>query len=563
MDGVEQTADERNRRRWRQWFPVLGFWQGPDALMADILAGLTVGLVLVPQAMAYAELAIMPPITGLYAASFACMAGAMFGRCAQLQTGPVAMTSLLSFAAIAPLAKAGSDAYLALMAVLAILVGVLRIGLGLIGGSVLVSLISKPVLIGFGTAAGITIASTQVPKFFNVDPGFDNPVFNSLAIVGQLDQAHLPTVLMGAATLTAMILFKRYLPRWPGLLIAMAGAGLASHLLHYETLGGAIVGDLPAGLPPLALPEQGWKLLPELLPGAMMVVIIGLLEVMTVTSTVERSKGVRIDLDGELVGQGAASLVSGCTGGFPVSGSLSRSALNLLAGARTGFSSVVSGALVLLTLLVFTPLLKPLPHPALAAAILMAVTALVKPQLLLATWRIRRSDALFGWMTMLVTLAAAPDMVVGMAVGVGLNVGLVIWRIMRPRCVIVAPDGSGRYAATDATLPPHERLHDGRLVVRIDGRLNFLSATVIGNRIRDWLQDCPADTELVLYACGINDIDATGCDQVADLAQWIRARGGHMLLADVKAPLRERLQLHEQAAQVPILAQVPEPAHGL
>ncbi|MFW5846106.1 MAG: SulP family inorganic anion transporter, partial [Planctomycetota bacterium] len=281
---------------------------------------------------------------------------------------------------------------------------------------------------------------------------------------------------------------------------------------------------------------------------------------MTVTSTVERQKGIRIDLDGELVGQGAASLVAGCTGGFPVSGSLSRSALNLLAGARTGFSSVVSASVVLLTLLVFTPLLSPLPHAALAAAIVMAVTALVRPGDLLATWRIRKSDAAFGWITLLVTLAAAPQMVVGMAVGIGLNVALVLAQIMRPRCVTVGPAESGRLAAIDPASAIAGSREGGRLVVRVDGRLGFLNANLLGRRIRSWLERCPRGTDLVLYACAINDIDSTGCDLIADLAHSTRAQGGRLLLADVKAPLRKRLAAHPEARLVPQLAHVADPA---
>lgn len=544
---------------WQTWFPVLTFWQGRNTFVADLFAGLTVGLVLVPQAMAYAALAGMPPIHGLYAGCFACMAGAMFGRCAQLQTGPVAMTSLLSFAAVQDLAEPGSSDYIALIAILALMVGALRILLGLVKGAAIVALISKPVLSGFGTAAGITIAATQVPKMFAVDPGYANPVFNSAAILGQLGAVHVPTVIMGFATLASMILWKSLAPRLPGLLISLAGAGLASWLLDFQSMGGRIVGDLPAGLPPLRIPVDGWGEAHQLIGGAFMVVIIGLLEVMTVTSTAERRLGRSTDLNGELVGQGAASLVAGATGGFPVSGSLSRSGLNLLAGARTGMSSLVSGTLVLLTLLFLTPLLKPLPYAALGAAIVMAVTTLVRPWDLVIAGRVAASDALCGWTTLVATLVLAPDMVVGMEIGIALSVGLVLWRVMHPRCVVVTPDADGRLSAGEGDRPVADCRQGNRLIVRVDARLSFLNAQSIGTTLRDRLQRCPEGTDLVLYACAINGIDSTACDMLGEVAAFAEARQGRLALADVKAPVRARLERHDPGRHVPLIPQPDSP----
>ncbi|MDA3961587.1 MAG: SulP family inorganic anion transporter [Planctomycetota bacterium] len=529
-------------------------------MTADVLAGITVGLVLVPQAMAYAALAGMPPIYGLYAGSFACMAGGLFGRCAQLQTGPVAMTSLISFAAVAPLAAAGSEDFISLMAILAIMVGAFRIVLGLMRGAVLATLISKPVLIGFGTAAGIIIAATQVPKLFLVDPGFSNPVLNSMMIVGHLPEVHVPSLLMGMGSLVAMILFKRFAPRWPGLLISLMGAGLVSWLINYEGMGGSIVGALPVGLPPLSIPTLGWSHATELIGGALLVVVIGLLEVMTVTAATERKLGVATDLDKELLGQGAASLVAGVTAGFPVSGSLSRSSLNLMAGARTGLSSVVSGLVVLLTLLVLTPLLRPLPYPTLAAAIVMAVSALVRPQDLVRTWRIRKSDALFGFITLAATICAAPSMVIGMEVGIGMSVGYGLWRWMHPRVVMTAPECDGRAAAAADQQNPLVNICDGRLVIRVDSRISFLNAQGLSARIRELARPCPAQTVVVINACAINDLDATGVEMLADLALALEAREKRLVLADVKLPVRKRLQAHDGMARVALL---PHPSAPL
>lgn len=539
---------------WQRWLPFLGFWQGPKTAMADLIAGITVGLVLVPQAMAYAALAGADPINGLYAASFACMAGAMLGRCPQLNTGPVAMTALLSMAAVQPLAGGDHTMFLSLLAILALLVGAIRIILGLCRGAVLVALISKPVLVGFASAAGITIASTQVPKIFGVNPGHENPVFNSLAAVVQIGQAHWPSVAIGLGSLAVMMALKKWLPRWPNLLIGMVLAGLVSWLFDYAGAGGAIIGELPQGLPEWTVPTIGWEHAPALLGGAMLVVVIGLLEAMTVTSAAERVHGKPTDLNAELVGQGAASLVAGVTQGFPVSGSLSRSSLNMMAGAQTGLSSVISGLVVVLTLLFLTPLLKPLPYPALAAAIVMAVSALVRPQDLITAWRISKPDAIFGWVTMLTTLALAPSMVVGMASGLAMTIGYSLWRVMHPRVIITHHAADGRDSAAPDQHDPRAAMNGRRLVIRVDARITHLNVGLLRDRLQQWLYRCPAGTEMVLNCCAINEVDVSGCDMLADFATKVDRQRCRFALADLKAPVRARIDHCPALADVPRLA---------
>ena len=525
----------------RQWLPFLNFWQGPRTLLADLNAGVTVGLVLVPQSMAYAALAGMPPITGLYAGSFACMAGGLFGRCAQLQTGPVAMTSLIAFAAVVPLATQDSSTYLALMAILALMVGVMRIILGLLRGAVIVNFISKPVLTGFGTAAGIIIASTQIPKWTQVNPGYHNPVFNAVGSLIELSATHWPSLIMGLSSLAVMIVMKKVAPRWPGILIGLICAGVASYLLNFEALGGGVIGDLPSGLPPLALPTEAWHMAPELISGAFLVVIIGLLEVMTVTSTTERKLKVRTDLNGELIGQGASSLVAGVTSGFPVSGSLSRSSLSLLVGARTGLSSVISGLIVLFTLLFLTPLLYSLPLAALSSAIVMAVVALVRPGELIQAWSVRRSDAIFGIVTCIATLLAAPDMVIGIEIGITLSVGFLLWKMMRPRCVIVVPGPCDVPIAADHQEDPVRYLTEKRIDVRIDGRVNFLNASLLGERIKKIASPLPAGSTIALQAQAINDIDVSGVSMLSELITSLAEHDVTLIIEKLKRIPREAM----------------------
>jgi SulP family sulfate permease len=540
-------------------FPFLSFYRDPQTLWADLVAGVTVGLVLVPQAMAYAALAEMPPETGLYAASFACIVGAAFGQCAIINTGPVAMTSLLSAAALVPLAVPDTELYVQLAAILALMVGVSRIVIGSLKGTFLVTLISKPVLVGFTVAAGLSIASTQVPKFFNIDDEFsENPLVNVVLLIFNIHKAHLPSLFMGLGTLATMVFLKKRFPRWPGLLMALIGASVLSHLIDFESMGGQIVGDLPAGLPSFSVPSDGWRYLPDLVGAALLVSIIGLLEVMTVTSAAEKKTRQRTDLNRELIGQGMASLCAGMSSGFPVSGSLSRSSLNLLAGAKTGLSSVFSGLVVLLTLMWLTPLLKPVPYPALAAAIVMAVSGLVRPHSLFWDWKVCRSDATFGFATLLITLGVAPEFVVGMGWGIGLNIVWYFAKVMEPRCILLEKGDDGRWAKAldqgDISLAENK----GAIVVRTDVRITFLNSAKIIMRLKGLVLKQKKGIDCILCASGINDIDVTACDGLVEMRDFMNSSGGRLLLADVKAPVRKRLHAHPELVDIRIFAGIEQ-----
>lgn len=543
--GPAQTGQAAQEGRLHRYLPFLSFWRDTPTLLADIIAGITVGLVLVPQAMAYAALAGMPPATGLYAASFACILGALFGRCAQLNTGPVAMTSLLTFAAITPLAKVGSAEFLGLAAVLALLVGVIRILVGLCRGTALVSLISQPVLAGFTAAAGITIAATQIPKFFNVEQVHDNPVFNVFFALMHVADAHMPSLMLGLGTLVVMIVCKKYFPKLPGLLIGLLGAGIVSWLIDFESMGGHIIGALPAGLPAVSFPAFEWQMVPNLMGGAILVVVIGLLEVMTVTTAAERSSGERTDLNGEMIGQGLASMTAGVTSGFPVSGSLSRSSLNTMAGARTGFSSVVSGIIVIFTLLFLTPLLKPLPYPALAAAIVMAVSSLIRPGDIINAFRVRRLDGLAGLLTFVVTIVAAPDMTLGIACGVAFSVSWILISIMRPRCEVLQ-QVDGEHWRLCKEPPSGQKIS----VIRVDGRAVFLNVQHLRSFFDEVLNRMHKNGTLILHAAGMNHLDASGAACIAELASYLKENGGQLIITAAKIDLRRVMASHPVLAKL-------------
>ena len=539
--------------KWKEWCPFLTWWQGPAVLRTDVLAGLTVGLVLVPQSMAYADLAGMSPVTGLYAATIPMILGALFGRCAQLNTGPVAMTSLLTAATVGAFVAANEgiapEQYPALVALLAILVGVVRLVFGALKMAHLVQLISNPAVIGFAAAGGIVIATTQVPKFFGVETQERNPFALALELVTNLGAIHLPTLVMGLGSLGLMIGFKRWLPKWPGLLIALVAATVTSWLLDYQAMGGTVVGAIPSGLPEISLPAMDTSLVVALLPGAVLVTVIGFLEVLAVTSAAGAKTKQRIDLNGELIGQGAASLGAGLVGGFPVSGSLSRSSLNLISGAQTALSSVVSAVLVIIVLLVATRPLYFLPMSSLAAVIVIAVSSLIKPSLIRRAWQVSWHDGMAASITLLMTLILAPNMVDGMMIGAGSALVLFIIRTMRPRCTQLARDDYGNWRGIDK----HDLTASTTVpVIRFDGRLYFANAGTLESKVLRILADTPQAQAVVIAGGGINDLDATGEQALARLHRELKENDVQLYLAELKEQIMavlKRSGLHQELGE--------------
>lgn len=510
--------------------PVASRWPKLDGaiLRADLLAGLAVGLLLVPQSLAYAQLAGLSPITGLYCALLPVVVGALAGWCHQLHTGPVAMTAILVAATLAPFAPANSAEYAALAAVLALLVGVVRIALGLLRAADLTRLISHPVLAGFTAAAAIIIAATQVPTLLGAPASSaGSPLVRS---VQAIPQPHLPSLAMGVGCVVALLVLRRW-PRLPGALIVIAGATAISWLGGYS---GATVGALPAGLPAIALPGLDAATAAQLLPGAILVALIGFAEVLSVTRTCSAQTRQPIDLNRELIGQGAASLAASVSGAFPPSGSLSRSAFALAAGARTAIASVVSAGVVAIVLLGGTGLLAPMPLAALAALVVVAVLPLIDLRSLLRAWRAQPHDGLAGFATLLLTLALAPRMVEGFVAGISLAIILFLWRLTRPRVADCArhPDGTWRDWRF-MQLQPSQDL----AVLRPDARICFASSAAIEDAVHTVVRERQHLRAVILACEGVNDLDATGCETLRSLARMLAEARITCAFSGLKSPV--------------------------
>jgi len=406
-------------------------WPRPTraALHADLVAGATVAVVAVPQALAYAQLAGVPPHLGLYAGFVPTIVAALWGSCAQLSTGPVALTALLTAASLAPFAVQGSAAWVTLAVLLALMSGVVQWAAGLMRAGRIIERMPSDVILGFVNAAAVMIIVSQLPALLGV-PGPGRPGLPA-AVQGlfqQLDALHPPTVGFALVSLAVLFGVRALWPRFPAALVLSVAAILVSAALGFEHAGGAVVGDLPAGLPMPSWPTADAAQLALLVPAALAIAVVSFVEVLSSSRVIAARTGQPWDVDRELVGQGLAKVASGVFGAFPVSASFSRSALNYAARAQTPWASVVCALLVAVALLFATQALHHLPKAVLAAVIISAVVNLLSPREMATLLRRERSRGLTALVTFVATLASAPHIHYGLLVGLCAAAAGAWWR---------------------------------------------------------------------------------------------------------------------------------------
>jgi sulfate permease, SulP family len=510
---------------------------GGSTLRADLSAGLAVGLLLVPQAMAYAQLAGLPPAMGLWCSAIAGPVGALFGRCHQLNAGPVAMSAVVAAGAIAPFAIPGTPHWIALSCMLCILVGVVRLALAAVRGAVLADLISQPVLAGFSIAAALVIPATQLPLLIGVAASNDTPLFlDALRMLINPQHWHPATAAMGAGCLSALWVLRRLYPRLPGMLIVIIAATVIAWLGGYD---GRTVGILPFGLPDAVLPPMDWHLAVQLLPGAGLVALIGLAEVVTVTRAAAAITRQEIDTDRELASQGVSALATAFVAPVVPSASLSRSMMTLREGGRTRLSAAISGVVALAAALFCGPLLAHLPLAALAAGVIIALGPLLDPGPLLRAWRVSRSDGLAGTVALLATLALAPHLVEGLLLGVGTCLLLFMRKLMRPRISLLARHADGTWRDAERH---HLQCSEEIAILRPDGRLSFASAAAFEDAVVTATARQPRLRLVLVAADGLNDIDASGVETLLRIHERIAGNGILLAMAGCKAPVIEALE---------------------
>ncbi len=507
----------------------------------DLTAGITVALVMIPQALAYAKLAGLPPHVGLYAALVPTVVAALFGSCGQLSTGPVALTGLLVGASILPLAGAAGSDVVGLALLLALLSGLIQLALGLLRLGWLLNLLSVPVLMGFVNAAGLIICLTQIPPLLGLAmPHSQRLVLDFARALGGASEFHLASVGFGLGSLGALVALKRLWPRLPGVPLVVALATALAAWSGFAASGGAVVGDVPSGLPALGLPPLRLELIAALLPAAFVVAMVSFMEAASSAKLICGRTRQAWRQDQELVGQGLGKIAAAFTGGMPVSASFSRSALNYASEARTGLSSLVTAGFVLLALLYLTPLLWHLPKPVLAAIILQAVAGLIDLKVLVRAWRASRDDGASAAVTFLATLAFAPNIQNGIFTGLMLSLALLVYRGMRPRVALLGLHEDGTYRDRARFSLPHP--HPELVILRFDSPLSFVTAATFEDAMLGAARAQHGVKIVLVSAAGINEIDATGLHTLAGLIERFAAQGQTIAFCGLKKQVIDAME---------------------
>lgn len=658
-----------------RWFPMTRM-----TLRADAIAGITVALVLIPQSMAYAQLAGLPVVYGLYASFIPVIIASLWGSSNQLHTGPVAMLSLMSAAALVPFASPGTHDFIELSLMLAFMVGVLRLALGVFRLGTIVNLLSSPVIVGFTNAAALIIGLSQLNKVIGVPFPRSNSYLNDLwHVIEQIPNLHWWTV--GFALITWGIIsgVRRISPTLPGVLIAVVLTTIISALISYEqkatftaeqihdeklladianykqkqtrvkelnneiaalnrqidglvetggfaeisdankleaqitihyyelemlrdqlnlltvhlhsriyhgetdatgslalyppgnlpaqtssdgktwrfsqstdqglmfTAGGAVVGNIPQGLPDFHAPTLHWGYILSLLPSALVMALIGFMEATSISKAIATMTGERVDTGKELIGQGLANIAGSFFGSYTVSGSFSRSAVAARSGAKTGLFAIISAIAVVLVLLFFTKYLYHLPQASLAVIVMMAVFSLIRIKPLIHAWYIDRISVVIGVITFFATLLLAPSIANGILLGICLTILHYLIKTMKPRVEIVSrkPDGTLGGIVAHKLKPMSEYF----IPVRFDGSLTFVNVAYFEDMILEALADYPKCRTILVIGSSINEVDASGEEKVREIAGRLKKMGVTLAFSGLKKQVRnifERARLVEE-----------------
>lgn len=524
-----------------RFFPALATFRNYDrsALGGDLNAGLTVGVMLIPQGMAYALIAGLPPVYGLYTALVPLLVYALMGTSAQLAVGPVAMVSLLVATAIAEMGPSSVDDYVRLAVLLSLLVGGLQLVLGLVRFGSLTAFLSHPVLSGFTSAAALIIGLGQLKYVTGVSVGRGPFHETLLATLSGLPETHIPTLVVAVAGIAGLLIFRKLPGRWPGALIVVGLGTLVSWLAGLDEAGVAIIGTVPAGLPAFSPRFPSAAEFSQLMPTALAIGLIGYMESIAVAKSLAMRHGTRIDPSQELVAQGTANLLGSLFQAYPAAGGFGRSAVNDQAGARTTLASIISAAVVGLTLLVFTPLFTHLPMAILASIVLVAVSGLVNVHEARTLWRIRRSDFALLVVTFVATLALGIEE--GILIGVALSLVLLVQQASRPHVARLGQlPGTTTYKNLerwpDAIEPP------GIAILRMDASLFFANIDFLRDRIEDLLEERTDARVVLLDMYPVNRIDASAVHGLESLVHDLAGRDVTLFFSGIKGPVADVLR---------------------
>jgi len=508
---------------------------------SDVMAGLTTAVVLIPQSMAYALLAGLPAYVGLYAAAVPLLAYAVLGTSPSLAVGPVAMDSLLTATAVGALAQVGSQDYLLLATLLALMVGTIQVAFGTLRLGFVVNALSQPVITGFTAAAALIIGFNQLKLITGLPLARTSAIGDILwkAILSWRD-IHLATFALGLGAIAVLLVLKRLKPTFPRALLVLILGSLAVYAMQLGEHGVAILGAIPSGLPQPSLPQFEFTTIYQLLPSALTIAAVAFVEAMSVAKSLQKPDHPELKANRELVALGASNLVAGVFGAYPVTGGFSRSAVNASAGARSQIAAMVTAAMVALTLIFFSPLLTYVPNAILGAIIMTAIFGLIDLSRIGHFWRVRRSDFWLYCLTFGATLYFGIQM--GILAGVIMSLLWFIAATSKPHIAIL-----GRLPGTqiyrNIERYPEAIQTPGQLIVRFDAPLFFANTTFLKNQLNTLARtiDPPLKT-IVLDASAIGRVDSTGADMLLDLTKDLDSHGIHLKLACLRGPVRDVLE---------------------
>ncbi len=514
--------------------PAVGFMLQPVRMFRnydradfrpDLIAGLTVAVILLPQSIAFAVIAELPPEMGLYAAVVAGIAGAMWGSSNQNHNGPTNATSLLLLSTLSAVAIPGTPEYIVAAGVLAVMVGVFQLFLGLARLGVLINFVSHSVIVGFATGAGVLIAINQIEPLLGLNLPSQNILQTSMGIIVAAPGANVPTTAIGLITIVLIFALQKFNPKLPASLISMIMMSLVVFILSLDGRGVAVIGELPSGLPPLAdLPLTNFELISELLTGSIAVGAIGLVSTTAIARSIATQTRQRLDSNQEFVGQGMANLLSGLFSGFAVAGSFSRSAVNFRAGAKTPVASILSSIFVLVSMFFLGPFARYLPRSALAGVLIVTAINMVDREEIGRILRGAPGDAAIMVVTFLGTMFL--PIATAVLLGIVLSFVLYVMRTSTPRIHAVLPDKSFRHFYYQPERDPCPQLG----IIEILGGLYFGAVNHVEEFILEHSTQHPDQRFLLLRMHNVNHIDFSGIHMLESIVDGFRSRGGDVFM---------------------------------
>lgn len=504
-----------------------------STLTADVIAGLTTAVMIIPQSMAYAEIAGLPPIAGLYASTVPLVLYALLGTSRQLSVGPVAMASLVVAGGLATMVPEGSEpsAYLAAAATITLLAGVVQILLAVLRLGGLVNLLSTPVVTGFTAAAALVIATTQIPGFLGIAKPGGSFVAKWVAMLPNLGTANLVTIGVGLLTIAVIVGVKKFNKKLPAAMIAVVIGIALAFFVGLEAKGVKLVGKIPAGLPSFSLPPLGFDLIKAALPTAIVAALISYMESISAAKIYARQNKYEISPAQELIAQGVGQIGTSMFGGYVIGGALSRTAVNASAGAKTPLSNLITAATVAVALMFLTPIFYYLPIAVLAGIILVAVTNLIKVSEFIHLWKVKRDDLVLLAITFFATLFISVEL--GILIGVVASLLWLIYRSTRPRISVL---GLLPHSQSFRCIDHFDNLETFNrvLILRMDAQFFFGNVAFLKEVLYKRLAEMPDAVAVVLDASSMNALDSTAADTYVDIIDELRDRHIEIFISHVK-----------------------------